>query len=50
MDGLLALDVWDMVIEVLRSTNNTARQGRLAQGGLCGTGEHSINNQDQHTN
>ena len=50
MDGLLALDVWDMVIEVLRSTNNTARQGRLAQGDLCGTGEHSINNQDQHTN
>ena len=22
MDGLLALDIWDMVIEVLRSTNN----------------------------
>ena len=22
MDGLLALDLWDMVIEVLRSTNN----------------------------
>ena len=43
MDGLLALDLWDMVIEVLRSTNNTARQGRLAQGDLCGTGDHSIN-------
>ena len=26
MDGLLALDLWDTVIEVLRSTNNTARQ------------------------
>ena len=25
MDGLPALDHWDMVIEVLRSTNNTAR-------------------------
>ena len=22
MDGLLALDLWDMVIEALRSTNN----------------------------
>ena len=42
MDGLLALDLWDVVI-VLRSTNNTARQGRLAQGDLCGTGDHSIN-------
>ena len=27
MDGLLALYLWDMVIEVLRSTNNTARHG-----------------------
>ena len=26
----LALDLWNVVIEVLRSTNNTARQGRLA--------------------
>ena len=24
MDGLPALDLWDIVIEVLRSTNNTA--------------------------
>ena len=32
---------WDVVIEMLRSTNNTARQGRLAQGNLCGTGDHS---------
>ena len=31
----------DVVIEVLRSTNNTARQGRLAQGNLCTTGHHS---------
>ena len=23
MDGSLALDLWDVVIEVLRSTNNT---------------------------
>ena len=42
MDGLLALDLWDIVIEVLRSTNNnTARQSKLAQGNLCGTGNHS---------
>ena len=44
MDGLLALDLWDVVIEVLRSTNNTARQGRLAQGNVCGTGDNCINN------
>ena len=25
MDGLPALDLWDIVIEVLRSTNNTAQ-------------------------
>ena len=25
MDGLLALDLWDRVIEVLRSTNNTVK-------------------------
>ena len=43
MDGLLAVDLWDIVIEVLRSTNNTARQSELAQGNLCGTGDHSIN-------
>ena len=24
-DGLLALDLWDIVIEVLRSTNNTVQ-------------------------
>ena len=43
MDGLLALDLRDMVIEVWRSTNNTARKGIQAQGDLCGTGDHSIN-------
>ena len=32
-----------IVMKELRSTNNTARQGRLAQGTLCGTGDHSIN-------
>ena len=26
VDGILALDLWDVVIEVLRSTNDTARQ------------------------
>ena len=36
---------------MLRSRNNTARQGRLAQGDLCGTGDHSIKkNKDQNTN
>ena len=25
MDGLLALDLWDTAIEVLRSTNNTVQ-------------------------
>ena len=43
LDGLLAFDLWGIVIEVLRSTNDTARQGSLAQGDLCGTGDHSIN-------
>ena len=32
-----------MVIDVIRSTNNTAEQGRLAQGDLCGTRDNSIN-------
>ena len=39
MDGLPALDL-DVV---LRSTNNTAKQGGPAQGNLCGTGDHSTN-------
>ena len=34
MDGLVALNLWDMVIVVLRSTNNTARPSKLAQGNL----------------
>ena len=43
MDGIPALDLWDVVIEVLRSTNDTARQSKLAQGNLCTTGDHSRN-------
>ena len=37
MDGPLALDLWDAVIEVLRSTNSTKRPIRVA------TGNHSSN-------
>ena len=36
IDGLLALDLWDMVFDVLRQTNSTARHGKLAHGDLCG--------------
>ena len=43
MDGLLALDLCDVIIQVLHSTTNTARPSRLAQGNLYGTGDHSIN-------
>ena len=32
-----------VVIEVLRSTNATATQNKLAQGNLCTRGDHSIN-------
>ena len=42
MDYMLST-FWDVLIEVLSSTNSTARQGRLAQGNLCGAGDHSIN-------
>ena len=49
MDGLLALHLCDMVIEVLRSTKNTARQGRLAQGDLRGTADHSISKNKNRT-
>ena len=35
MDGLPALDLWDIVIDVLRSTNNTPRHDKLAQGNLA---------------
>ena len=34
MDGLPALDLWDIVFEVLRSTHNTPRHDKLAQGNL----------------
>ena len=40
MDGSPALDLWDIVIEVLRSTSNTTKHGRPAKGNLCGTGDH----------
>ena len=43
MDGFLALVLWDVVIEVLRSTNNTKRPIRQAPGHWCGTGNHSSN-------
>ena len=43
MDVLLALDLWDLVIEVLHSTNNTQRPNRPAPGNWCGTGNHSSN-------
>ena len=49
MDGPLALDLWDVVKEVLRSTNNTARHGRLAQGDLWETGDHSISKNNTKT-
>ena len=43
MDGFFALDLWDVVIEVLRSTNNTERSLGVAPGNWCGTGDHSSN-------
>ena len=43
MDGLLALDLWDLVIEVLRAMNNTERPIRLAPGNWCGTGNNPSN-------
>ena len=43
MDGLPALGLCDVVIEVLHSTNNTKRPMRLAPGNWCGTGNHSNN-------
>ena len=51
MDGLLALDIWDVVIEVLHLTSNTERLIRPAAGNWCGTGNHSSNKtQDHNTN
>ena len=43
MDVLLALDLCDLVIEVLHSTNNSKRPNRPAPGNRCGTGNHSSN-------
>ena len=41
MYGLPVLDFWDVVIEVLRATNNTKRSFRPAPGNWCGTGTPS---------
>ena len=49
MDGLLALDPWDMANEVLLSTNNTARQGRLVQGDVL-RDRRPLHQQNQDTN
>ena len=43
MDGLLALDIWDVVMEVLRSTNNTKTPINPATGNRCETGDCSRN-------
>ena len=43
MDGLLALDLWDVVIEVLRSTNNTTTPINPPTGNSCETGDCSRN-------
>ena len=46
---LLALDFWDVVIEVLRSTNNTKRPMRQAPGNWSGTVDFSINENKSKT-
>ena len=43
MDGSLALDLWDVVIEVLRSTNETKTPTSPASGNRCETGDCSRN-------
>ena len=43
MDGLLALDLWDVVIEVLSSTNSTKTPIIPASGKRCETGTYSRN-------
>ena len=43
MDGLPALDLWDMVIEVLRLPNNTKTQIKLLSGNRYETGDCSRN-------
>ena len=51
MDGLPALDLWDVVIEVLRSTNNTERLVRLAPGNWWRDKKpFEQSNQDHNTN
>ena len=51
MDGPPALDLWDVVIEVLHSTKKTKRPIRLVPGNWCGTGNHSSNKtKHQNTN
>ena len=44
MDGLPALDLWDIVNEVLRSTNNTPRHDKLAQGNLVQDRKSNLSN------
>ena len=43
MHGLPALDLWDVVIEVLRSTNNNKTPINPATGNRCETGDCSRN-------
>ena len=50
MERLPALDLWDVVIEVLRSTNNTKRQIKPAPENWCGTGNHSSKKKKQDHN
>ena len=40
IDGLLALDLWDVVIEVLCSTNSTKKPSNPASGNRCETGNY----------
>ena len=40
-DGVLALDVWDVVIEVLRSTSNTKTPSHPVSGNRCETDQLS---------
>ena len=48
MDGLLALNLWDVVIEVLRSTNITKKSIALASGDWQLTETHSNKNRIGH--
>ena len=47
MDGLLALDFWDVVIEVLRETNSTKTPTNPAFGNRCETGNCSRNHKSK---